>query len=262
MTVALSASLEDYLEAIFQISALKQAARAKDISRRLGVSNSSVTGALRSLVERGLINYAPYDLITLTPQGRTVAAEVVRRHQALRDFFVKVLAVDADTAERGACKMEHEIPPAIVERFIQFVQFAETCPRAGAEWMQGFGYYCRTGCRPEDCGRCPAQVPEAATAEAKKDWKLKEPSTAKTMTLSEMKIGQRGKLVKIGGKGELHKRLVDMGMVPGAIIGVERVAPLGDPIDVKLRGYHLSLRKEEASMVAVEALEEAEAKRK
>jgi Fe2+ transport system protein FeoA len=77
------------------------------------------------------------------------------------------------------------------------------------------------------------------------------------MLLNHLKIGQRAKLVRIGGRGELHKRLVDMGFVPGAVLGVERVAPLGDPIDIKLRGYHLSLRKEEAALITVEALETA-----
>ena len=153
MSPVLSASLEDYLKAIFRIVAVKQAARAKDISARLGVSNSSVTGALRTLADRGLINYAPYDVITLTPLGQTTARDIVRRQEALREFFTKVLAVDAETAEIGACKMEHEIPPAIVERFIQFVDFVEVCPRAGAKWIHGFGYSCRDVSR-EGCAEC------------------------------------------------------------------------------------------------------------
>ena len=65
----LSASLEDYLETIFLIVQKKQAARAKDISIELKVKASSVTGALRQLSEKGLINYAPYDIITLTSKG-------------------------------------------------------------------------------------------------------------------------------------------------------------------------------------------------
>ncbi len=60
----LSASLEDYLEAIFHIEQEKHAARAKDITERLQVSGASVTAALRTLAEKKLINYAPYDLIT------------------------------------------------------------------------------------------------------------------------------------------------------------------------------------------------------
>ncbi len=74
-------------------------------------------------------------------------------------------------------------------------------------------------------------------------------------TLGDLSVGQHARLIKVGGQGAVRKKLVDMGMVPGTVIGVERFAPLGDPIDVKLRGYHLSLRKEEASLVFVEALE-------
>ena len=110
----LSASLEDYLEAIFHIVDEKQAARAKDIAQRLRVRASSVTGALQLLADKGLINYAPYDLITLTPKGKKLARDVILRHEALREFFTKVLAVDPDVAEEAACKMEHAIPPQIV----------------------------------------------------------------------------------------------------------------------------------------------------
>ena len=79
----LSSSLEDYLEAIFHIVGEKQAARAKDIAKRLKVNNSSVTGALRSLAEKGMINYAPYDVITLTTKGQKLAEDVVRRYQTI-----------------------------------------------------------------------------------------------------------------------------------------------------------------------------------
>jgi DtxR family Mn-dependent transcriptional regulator len=250
---ALSASLEDYLEAIYWISDEKQAARAKDISKRLGVNNSSVSGALRALSERGLVNYAPYDLVTLTPEGRTIAVDVVRRHEALRDFFIKVLAVDVKIADAGACKMEHEIPAEILERFILFVEFMESCPRSGVRWFREFGYACQSS--PEDepgenCGRC-------AALEKLEDVKKERSSAIKK--LSDMQTGERGRVVRIGGEGELHKRLVDMGMVSGSVVAVERVAPLGDPMDVKLRGYHLSLRKDEANLVDVNLLQEVNA---
>jgi DtxR family Mn-dependent transcriptional regulator len=251
--MSLSASLEDYLEAIYQIAGTKQVARAKDISSRLGVNNSSVTGALKALAERGLVNYAPYDLITLTPEGRTLASDVVRRHEALSDFFVKVLAIDKETADIGACKMEHEIPPAILERFIQFVDFVETCPQAGVRWFKDFGYSCQTpekAGKENHCGQCLKLCQEQAQVKIQKEKKI--------MTLNQLQVGQRAKLIKVGGLGELRKRLIDMGMVPGAVVGVERVAPFGDPIDVKLRGYHLSLRKDEAQLVSVEFMEEAE----
>ncbi len=65
----LSASLEDYLEAIYHLIAGKQAARVKDISKRLKVNSSSVTGALKALAERKLVSYAPYELVTVAAAG-------------------------------------------------------------------------------------------------------------------------------------------------------------------------------------------------
>ncbi|MGE0086461.1 MAG: metal-dependent transcriptional regulator [Desulfococcaceae bacterium] len=156
MTISerLSSSMEDYLEAIFHISERKQAARAKDIADRLSVNNSSVTGALRSLSEKGLINYAPYDLITLTDKGKEHARSVVRRHKALKDFFIRILCADEAEAEETACKMEHTISPDILERLIHFVEFVEICPRGGVEWIKGFGHYCEEGKNAENCRKC------------------------------------------------------------------------------------------------------------
>jgi Fe2+ transport system protein FeoA len=70
--------------------------------------------------------------------------------------------------------------------------------------------------------------------------------------LHELKPGEEGKIVKVAGGGAIHRRLLDMGLVSGSDVEVERVAPLGDPIEIKIKGYHLSLRKEEASNIQVE----------
>ena len=83
----LSASQEDYLEAIFHIISEKQAVRAKDIALRLKVKNASVTGALRILAGKGLVNYAPYDVISLTAEGKRIAEDIIRRHEVLHNFF-------------------------------------------------------------------------------------------------------------------------------------------------------------------------------
>lgn len=70
--------------------------------------------------------------------------------------------------------------------------------------------------------------------------------------LQELKPGQSGKVVKISGTGSIHHRILDMGIVKGVEVKVERVAPLGDPVEVKIKGYHLSLRKEEAAYIYIE----------
>ena len=151
---ALSASLEDYLETIYHLVQEKHVARAKEIAKLMKVSNSSVTGALQALGERKLINYAPYEVITLTDDGALIAEGVVRRHQVLRDFFIKVLEVDEDEAEQAACSMEHSLPPTIMDRLIRFVEFTEACPVGGARWRDGVGYQCKHGQDVEQCQRC------------------------------------------------------------------------------------------------------------
>lgn len=70
--------------------------------------------------------------------------------------------------------------------------------------------------------------------------------------LHELKKGDRGKVVKISGSGGIHQRLVDMGLIAGSTVEMQRVAPLGDPIEIKVKGYNLSLRKEEAAGISVE----------
>ena len=73
-----------------------------------------------------------------------------------------------------------------------------------------------------------------------------------TRPLNELKPGEKGKIARVAGGGAIHRRLLDMGMVSGSEVEVERVAPLGDPIEVRIKGYHLTLRTEEAANVHVE----------
>ena len=148
----LSANMEDYLEAIFHISEEKQAARAKDIADRVQVNKSSVTGALKSLSEKGLVNYVPYDIITLTAKGKKLAAEIVRRHEALKEFFVKILLIDKDEAEEASCRVEHAVSKNIIDRLIHFVEFMEICPRGGQQWLKGFRLHCEKGDTANRCG--------------------------------------------------------------------------------------------------------------
>ncbi len=71
-------------------------------------------------------------------------------------------------------------------------------------------------------------------------------------TLKEAKIGQAVKVVKLHGEGAVKRRIMDMGLTKGTQVYVRKVAPLGDPIEVTVRGYELSLRKADAEMIEVE----------
>lgn len=151
----LSSSLEDYLETIYEIAESKGAARPKDIADKLKVKPASVTGALKHLAEKELVNYAPYDVVTLTPSGKEIAKEILRKHRAVLAFFTQVLDIDSAEAEEFACKIEHSIPDHVLERFIGFSEFVQRCPNRGAIWKEGsHGYFCQTRGIDPQCETC------------------------------------------------------------------------------------------------------------
>ena len=138
----LSSSLEDYLEAIFNLSSENKVARSKDIAEVLGVSRASVTGALRTLAQRKLVNYKPYDFATLTKTGAEAAARIVKRHNVIKSFFVDVLGVDKAVAQEAACKAEHALGPAIINRLLKFIKFVGCGNENSVNLTEEFIRYC------------------------------------------------------------------------------------------------------------------------
>jgi DtxR family Mn-dependent transcriptional regulator len=159
MAEQLSESLENYLEVILELEKTHKVARAKDIAGKLNLQRGSVTSALKSLAGNGLINYEPYSFITLTTKGRKLAAEITSRHQAIRDFLIKVLQIDSATAEETACRMEHVIDPKTFQRLVCFINYVFTCPRAGEQWIQSFKRFCVAGqLEKERCEACIGSI--------------------------------------------------------------------------------------------------------
>jgi ferrous iron transport protein A len=79
----------------------------------------------------------------------------------------------------------------------------------------------------------------------------KDGTLTKERTLRDLKPGDEAKIVRLTGAGLLRQRLMDMGLIRGSLVLVKKFAPLGDPIEVEIRGYSLSLRKEEAAHIIV-----------
>lgn len=131
MSAKVSAALEDYLEAIFKLQELKGAARVRDIARRLSVHKSTVTSALHALGEKGFIEYSPYEMARLTPDGQRIAEQVARRHGQIKRFLTDVLLLDEETAAQNACRMEHVVDRDVISRLVRLADFlhGETAPR-------------------------------------------------------------------------------------------------------------------------------------
>lgn len=137
----LSASLEDYLEAIYHLAARQEVARSKDIAEAMKVSRASVTGALKALSEKELVNYKPYGYVTLTEKGEQVARRVVRRHEILTRFFADVLGAEPVTAAAAACRTEHTLGPEITARLMAFIEFVSESRDDGQDIVKQFQQY-------------------------------------------------------------------------------------------------------------------------
>ena len=224
---ALTPGLEDYLEAIWIITLRDKVARVKDIAKHLGVTTPSVVNALNSLSEKNLVKHERYGYIELTNQGAAKAKEVDECHQLLFKLLHEILGVDHHIATQDACKIEHHVSDETIHKIKQFIQFFEKYPEEKIIFATSFKRFIKEG--------------GSAMAEKKGE--------KEAFTVKDLKPGEKGKVVNIKGKGDLKKRLLDMGMVPGVEIKLEKIAPLGDPIDILIKGYHLSLRKEEAKEI-------------
>jgi DtxR family transcriptional regulator, Mn-dependent transcriptional regulator len=163
----LTSTMEDYLEAIFVLDKDKKVIRVRDIAKRMDVKMPTVTSMLRTLSDRGLVHYEKYEYVELTDSGADVGREMRRRHRMLYRFLTDILKIDAKTADDEACKVEHTLSLTTLESLTNFMEFIQTCPRAGESWLRYFDEFRKLGHRPEKCGTCAEQFPCDLKSEAK-----------------------------------------------------------------------------------------------
>lgn len=120
---------EEYLETMYLLHKNKGIIRVKDIAKALRVKPPSVVDALKKLSEKGLIEYEKYDRILLTEKGRKIAEETYVKHRLLTEFFIDLLGIPPEIAERDACQFEHYVHDITVQRIREFAEFIqEQCP--------------------------------------------------------------------------------------------------------------------------------------
>lgn len=236
----LTDALEDYLETIYRLVRKQSFARVRDIAKARNVKAGSVSPALKRLSDMGLVTYVRREYITLTEEGERQARRVYARHRLLIRFFETVLQMPHEAADREACAMEHSLSDEGMDRLVRFFEFLSACPNSAPEFLERFH-----GCSlvHDDVPPCPHPCEG-----------LEEPHIerrGKTMSVYELKPGQQGKVTQVNAQGAIRQRLLDMGILPDASVEVERVAPAGEPIWIKLHGAQLALRRREAEAVLV-----------
>lgn len=137
----LSASLEDYLEAIYEIIEEKSCVKAIEVSRRLNVGRSSVTEALKTLADKNLVNYGRYNAISLTKEGEKTAKEVIEKHNTLYEFFTEILGLSNKDAQENACKVEHVLSDTASKKLIKFIEYNKITNKNN-DFVDKFKEYC------------------------------------------------------------------------------------------------------------------------
>jgi len=144
-TSGLSESLQDYLEAVYLLAQRRGVARMKEIAALVGVGKSSVTAGVQTLAERGLVNYQPYQYVTLTEAGEAMGKVLLRKHRVLKRFLMEVLGVPEEEAEAVGCRMEHAIKGDVLNRFVRFLDFVHQRSGSDGSPAEAFAAFCEGG---------------------------------------------------------------------------------------------------------------------
>jgi DtxR family Mn-dependent transcriptional regulator len=230
--------IEEYLEAIYNLSRDEGTVKTTELAARLGISPPSVTEMLQNMARKGYINYRPYRGITLTRKGMKLARKMTRKHRLLERFLSDVLKVDPDKVHEQACKLEHGLSDEAEEALCKVLEQPDVCP--------------------DDHKVIPlCEKPVSSCAECIEDLKVKSKkksgrSLKNLITLKELPSGKKGIIAFIRGNRKVVKRLADMGLTPNTEIKAIRTAPMGGPVKIAVRGSELVIGREIALKIFVE----------
>ncbi len=239
-SLQLTPALEDYLETIYALVREHKVARVRDIATARDVKAGSVSPAMRRLADLGLIRYVQREYIDLTPEGREQALRVMARHRILKRFFRDVLRMPSTAADAEACAVEHSLSNAAMDGLVRFFEYLQACPHGQADFLERFHSCTLVNSASHQCAGDCVQAPPGTAAE-------------QTRTLFQLSPGESARVLRVDAAGPVRQRLLDMGLLPGALVEFERTAPSGDPIWIRLLGSHLALRQKEAEAIVVSA---------
>ncbi len=235
-------SIEDYLKALYDLSRNGTPVNTTEISRNLKIAPASVTEMLKKLADSGYINYSPYHGSILTEKGLSGAQKIARKHRLLEKFLSDILHIKTEQVHTQACQMEHALSDEAEESLCRFLKHPDKCPDDGK---------IIPACNLPfaSCEECVQLHNKGLEEVGRRHQNLTSICTLKT--------GCSAKISFIRGEHRILQRLLDMGLTPGTNIKIERVAPLGGPVEVCVRGSKVALGQDIAANVFVEACEKS-----
>jgi len=213
-----SATVEEYLEAIYRLEEQDGSAKTSDLAKHMKVALGTITNTVESMEKQNLIFHEPYKGVKLTPKGRKMALDVVRRHRLSERLLTDVLQLDWSKAHDAACKLEHAIADKdVLKPLEKALGNPKTCPHGNPI--------------PTESGKM---------------------SEERSEMLIGLSPGEKGVILKVTDeRQDMLQYLATLGLVPGASVSVEEKAPFNGPIIVKVMGASYALGREVASAIWV-----------
>ncbi len=238
---SLSENVEEYLEILYKLSPNGEMVSTSQISEKLKIAPASVTQMLKKLSEKGYVEYSPYKGAVLTKEGIKIAKKVTRKHRLLERFLCDVLKIKKDKIHEQACEMEHSLSDDAERALCHLLEHPDKCP--------GESIIPECDLKFTSCEECLQRKEDDIEEVGKRNQNL--------VSILDLKEDNKAKVSFIRGDYNVIRRLLDMGITIGAIISVIKIAPLGGPVEVAVRGSKLAIGHDIASNVFVEACEEA-----
>jgi DtxR family Mn-dependent transcriptional regulator len=215
-----SENVEEYLEAIWQITRSKPQAKTSEIAEHMGLAPASVTEMLQRLDADGLVVYERYKGVTLTPEGEVIGAKIKRRHRLLERFLVDVIGLGVKQSHDEACRLEHTLSDESEKKICQMLNNPSTCP--DGEPIPTCG---------DDCERC-AGSPSIP---------LDRLSPGTKCSISHLVCDDPDRI----------RRVIAMGLVPGRGLCVDSILPMNGPLIIQIDDSKIALAREYAHLVHV-----------
>ena len=216
--MVITPALENYIRVLYDLQASEKMPRVKHIAKILNVKVPTVVESIKKLENIGVLEHEKYGYIRLTPKGIALAEKIHKNNRIVYEFATRLLELPSNEAQDLACKLEHINNPRLFAAFSVMMSFFKEDQKLKERFLSH----------------------------------LKNNEEVFALTLASIEPGKTVKIKKLKGSRTFQRRLMSMGVMPGVEVHIERIAPLGDPIEVKVKGYRLSLRREEAKDILVE----------
>ncbi len=200
----ITAPVEDYLKAIYELERGGVAVATTALAAQLDVAPPSVTGMVRRLADQGLLTHEPYHGVRLTPQGRRLALRTLRRHRVIEAYLSKALGYGWDEVHEEAERLEHAASDDLIDRMAAAIGEPSVDPHG-------------------------APIP-------RRDGAVED---ERLCTLADVKVGATAEVMRISDDDPaLLRYLADLELKPGCTVRVIERAPFGGPITLEIAGSH------------------------